>query len=260
MLANLLPGLRDVRAPLSAGCIWLLTLWLIVEHRVPTREQAHGVWASLYRLGGLLGPAALLASAAFAAYLIGAMLMVRVATVNVQEARKTARLRNIQMALRPRVSKLAFDDLIRFLQTQGRVPVPGQGEVRDPRREQGERGLVNLVARDVLGETRQLRIKLLIANYDLFNEYDRAVGEAEFRKNVAYALVGLAAALSRLYSPWWALMLIVPLRLYIAGVGSERVANDVIIQAVVAGLLEPATLTGAAGLPAVPAERGPQGP
>jgi hypothetical protein len=49
------------------------------------------------------------------------------------------------------------------------------------------------VARDVLGETRQLRIKLLIANYDFFNEYERAVGEAEFRKNVLYALVGLAS-------------------------------------------------------------------
>ncbi|MFG2969896.1 hypothetical protein ACGFZS_42155 [Streptomyces sp. NPDC048288] len=234
-----------------------MTLWLIMERRVPTREQAHGVWASLYRLGGLLGPTGALASAAFAAYLIGAMLMVRVATVNVQEARKTAWLRNMQTAFRPRVSRLAFDDLIHFLQAQGRVLVPTPEEARDPRQEQSQRGLVNLVARDVLGETRQLRIKLLIANYDLFNEYDRAVGEAEFRKNVAYSLIGLAAALSWLYSPWWALMLVVSFRLYVAGVGSERIANDVIIEAVVAGLLEPATLTGAAGLPAVPVERGP---
>ncbi|MFI6346731.1 hypothetical protein [Streptomyces sp. NPDC050560] len=234
-----------------------MTLWLTVEHRIPTREQARGVWASLYRLGGLMGSAGLLASAAFAAYLVGAMLMVRVSDVNVQEARKTARLRNIQLTLTPRVSKLAFDDLVRFLQEQGRVPVPRSGAARDRRRERGERGVVNLVARDVLGETRQLRIKLLIANYDLFNEYDRAVGEAEFRKNVAYSLAGLAAALSWLYSPWWALLLVVPFRLYIAGVGSERIANDVIIQAVVARLLEPATLTGAAGLPAVPTEQGP---
>ena len=71
-----------------------------------------------------MGPAALLASAAFAAYLIGAMLMVRVATVNVQEARKTARLRNIQMALTPRVSKLVFDDLVSFLQGQERRLLP----------------------------------------------------------------------------------------------------------------------------------------
>jgi hypothetical protein len=74
-----------------------------VEHQVPTKEQARGVWASLYPLGGLIGPAALLASAAFAAYLIGSMLMARVATTNVREARKTARLRNVQMALRPRI-------------------------------------------------------------------------------------------------------------------------------------------------------------
>ncbi|MDJ0466969.1 hypothetical protein, partial [Streptomyces sp. H27-C3] len=94
-----------------------------------------------------------------------------------------------------------------------------------------------------------------IANYDLFNEYDRAVGEAEFRKNVAYALVGLTAALSWLESPWWALLLVLSVRLYVAGVGSERSANDVLIQAVVAGLVLPGALSGAAGVPAVPARR-----
>ena len=31
MLVNLLPGLRDLRAPLSAGFIWLLGIWLLVE-------------------------------------------------------------------------------------------------------------------------------------------------------------------------------------------------------------------------------------
>ncbi|MFE7892644.1 hypothetical protein [Streptomyces sp. NPDC057412] len=134
-------------------------------------------------------------------------------------------------------------------------PKPETGPGGDPERERGERLVVNLAARDILGETRQLRTKLLIANYDLFNEYDRAVGEAEFRKNVAYALVGLTAALTWLQSPWWALLLIVSARLYIAGVGSERAANDVIVQAVVAELITPLALTGAAGVPAVPEGR-----
>jgi hypothetical protein len=255
MLANLLPGLRDVRAPLSAGCIWLLTLWLVLGDRVPTRQQADGVWASLYRLGDLIGPAGVLASGSFLAYLIGAMLAVRVVTVNAQEAPKSARFWDAKTIITPRVSRLAFNDLVSFLQDQGRVPAP-QPDVNGtggPQRTRGERLVVSLAARDILGETRQLRTKLLIANYDLFNEYDRAVGEAEFRKNVAYALVGLTAALSWLQSPWWALMLVISVRLYIAGVGSERAANDVIIQAVVAALVTPVALSGAAGVPAVPA-------
>lgn len=42
-------------------------------------------------------------------------------------------------------------------------------------REPGERLTVNLAVREILGETRQLRTKLLVANADLFNGYDRAV-------------------------------------------------------------------------------------
>ncbi|MFD3504060.1 hypothetical protein ACFWWT_13465 [Streptomyces sp. NPDC058676] len=257
MLANLLPGLRDVRAPLSTGCIWLLTLWLVLGDRVPTQQQAHGVWVSLYRLGGLIGPAGVLAAGAFLAYLIGAMLAVRVVTVNTQEAPKTARFWDARTTITPRVSRLAFNDLVAFLQDEGRIPAP-QPETNSGaglERQRGERLVVNLAARDILGETRQLRIKLLTANYDLFNEYDRAVGEAEFRKNVAYALVGLTAALSWLQSPWWALLIVVSVRLYVAGVGSERAANDVLIQAVVAGLVTPVALSGAAGVPAVPTRR-----
>ncbi|KUN62088.1 hypothetical protein AQJ46_32740 [Streptomyces canus] len=257
LLANLLPGLRDVRAPLSTGCIWLLTLWLILEDRVPTPQKAHGVWGSLYRLGDLIGPAGVLASGAFLAYLIGAMLAVRVVTVNAREAPKAARFRSGGTALAPRVSRLAYDDLVSFLQDQGRLarPVPEGTAAVNPERERGERLVVGLAVRDILGETRQLRTKLLIASYDLFNEYDRAVGEAEFRKNVAYALLGLTATLSWLQSPWWALLLVVSARLYVAGVGSERAANDVIVQAVVAGLITPLSITGAAGVPAVPTGR-----
>ncbi|MHC3471635.1 hypothetical protein ACYF6T_23470 [Streptomyces sp. 7R007] len=224
---------------------------------MPDPQQAHGVWASLYRLDDLIGPAGTLASGAFLAYLIGAMLSVRVVTVNAKEAPKAGRFWGARTTLTPRVSRLAYDDLVGFLRDQGRVPPkPEVNAAGDLERERGERLVVNLAARDILGETRQLRTKLLIANYDLFNEYDRAVGEAEFRKNVAYALVGLTATLSWLQSPWWALMLIVSARLYIAGVGSERAANDVIVQAVVAELITPLALTGAAGVPAVPARRG----
>lgn len=257
LLANLLPGLRDVRAPLSTGCIWLLTLWLILEDRVPTPQRAHGVWASLYRLGDLIGPAGVLASGAFLAYLVGAMLAVRVVTVNAREAPNAARFRSGGTALAPRVSRLAYDDLVSFLQDQERLPrpVPGGTATTNPERERGERLVAGLAVRDILGETRQLRTKLLIASYDLFNEYDRAVGEAEFRKNVAYALLGLTATLSWLQSPWWALLLIVSARLYVAGVGSERAANDVIVQAVVAGLITPLSITGAAGVPAIPTGR-----
>lgn len=103
MLANLLPGIRDVRAPLSAGCIWLLTLWLLSEDRVPTRQRARGVWASLYRLGTWIGPTGVLAAGTFLAYLIGAVLAVRVVTVNAREAPKRVKFWESRTIV-PRVS------------------------------------------------------------------------------------------------------------------------------------------------------------
>ncbi|MFI1169083.1 hypothetical protein ACH4UM_37340 [Streptomyces sp. NPDC020801] len=254
MLTNLLPGLRDVRAPLAAGCIWLLTLWLILEDRLPTRQQARGIWASLYRLGGLVGAGGVFAAGAFLAYLVGAVLSVRVVTVNAHKAPRTWRFWE-SGTLPPPVSRLALNDLVAFLQEHGTLlPSDPQASMNAERR-RGQRQVVDLAVRAILGETRQLRTKLLLANSELFNEYDRAVAEAEFRKNVAFASVGLTAALGWLHSPWWASLLIFVGRLYQAGVGSERAANDVIVQAVVAGLVTPAALSEAAGVPAVPSGR-----
>jgi hypothetical protein len=249
VLTNVLPGLRDVRAPLSAGFIWLVTLWLLLEDRVPTRHEASGVWASLYRLGAVIGTTGVLAAGTFLAYLIGAVLAVRVVTVNAREAPKRLMFWKSR-TVGPRLSRLAFTDLVTFLQAHGKFPA------REPSADMGtrpgERLTVNLAVREILGETRQLRTKLLLANADLFNEYDRAVGEAEFRKNVSFALVGLTAALTWHHSPWWALLLVFVVRLYSAGVSSERAANDVIVQAVVANLVTPFFLDSAAGVPAVP--------
>lgn len=73
MLTSLLPGLRDLRAPLSAGAIWLLSIWFVAEPSVPDLEGATGIVASAYRLGGLLSAIGLGTVLAFAAYLVGSL-------------------------------------------------------------------------------------------------------------------------------------------------------------------------------------------
>jgi hypothetical protein len=40
VLTSLLPGLRELRAPLSAGTIWLLAGWFAVEPSVPASGEA----------------------------------------------------------------------------------------------------------------------------------------------------------------------------------------------------------------------------
>ena len=70
MLAGILPGLRDVRAPLAAGYLWLCFGWLIVSDDVATAE---GVVGRVVELGGVVTDAALAVAASFAAYLIGSL-------------------------------------------------------------------------------------------------------------------------------------------------------------------------------------------
>jgi hypothetical protein len=73
MLSTLLPGVRELRAPLAAGYILLLAAWIALEPRIPEAAEATGLVATLYRLNDALSGFGLAAAATFAAYLIGSL-------------------------------------------------------------------------------------------------------------------------------------------------------------------------------------------
>ena len=73
MLANLLPGIRELRAPLAAGYIWLIALWLTFEPGFPNRAGADGLLASLYRLTDELSTVGIGVVVSFVAYIVGAL-------------------------------------------------------------------------------------------------------------------------------------------------------------------------------------------
>jgi hypothetical protein len=77
MIMNLLPGLRELRAPLVSGYLWLLSAWLFLSHMnwLPSRRPpGNGEVARLWDLGGTLGKTVVLAAVTFIAYLIGSFL------------------------------------------------------------------------------------------------------------------------------------------------------------------------------------------
>jgi len=76
ILASLLPGVRAIRAPLAAGLVLLLAVWLAVEPSVPMAAEATGVYESLNRLGELGQSFGAVALVSFTAYLVGSMYMV----------------------------------------------------------------------------------------------------------------------------------------------------------------------------------------
>jgi hypothetical protein len=72
MLANLLPGLRDLRAPLSAGYLWLVTGWLYFAPQLPaSAANSTGVMHDVYRVIEAASPAAIGVGLSFLAYLVG---------------------------------------------------------------------------------------------------------------------------------------------------------------------------------------------
>jgi hypothetical protein len=73
MLANLLPGLRDVRTPLAAGYTWLVALWVALEPRIPTSPDGDTVLGSFDRARKGLSITALGVAFSFTAYLIGTL-------------------------------------------------------------------------------------------------------------------------------------------------------------------------------------------
>jgi hypothetical protein len=81
VLSNLLPGLRDLRAPLSAGLLWLFAAYLAVA---PLPSPPEGLIASIDGLREALGPIAQAAAILFVAYLVGSFVQEVGAVVGVK--------------------------------------------------------------------------------------------------------------------------------------------------------------------------------
>ena len=68
MLANLLPGLRDLRAPLAAGYLWLAAGWLYLAPQLPaSANDATGVMKDIYRVVDASEPVTIAAGLTFVA-------------------------------------------------------------------------------------------------------------------------------------------------------------------------------------------------
>ena len=73
LLTNLLPGLRELRAPLTAGYLWLTFIWLLVAEDLPEQAPITGLLSAIYRLIDALGPVSAAIATSLVAYLIGAV-------------------------------------------------------------------------------------------------------------------------------------------------------------------------------------------
>lgn len=72
ILASALPGFRDLRAPLTAGYLWLVFAWVAIKPDIGTRPT-NDVARALYDLGESVGPFWIGLGVSVAAYLIGSV-------------------------------------------------------------------------------------------------------------------------------------------------------------------------------------------
>jgi len=289
MLTNLLPGLRDLRAPLAAGYLWLAGFWLLVVNAVPARSAATGVLAHIYTLASALGRGTVLVAISFVAYLIGSVLSVdadgavvaslapRVTRVlGERESINIVQVRGVNIT--GRLSIKVIDDIIDKaiqLKASAVLPImPGKFHDNDddtikvvlaewnagvkypifPRRhgrllhhEYERYGWVNSpwallssnMIENLLREIRQLVTKLRVSSPPLFDQYDRARGEAEFRISVAFPLIFLAGVLAWKWTPLWLLLLLGVILIMESGLRRAREATDVVAQAALAGYVTP---------------------
>ena len=98
------PGFRDLRAPLIAGYLWLIFLWILIKpdiHKRPNNEVA----AAVYDLAKDAGPIWIGLGVGVAAYLIG----------------------SVSQALSPLIGHKALPEIAEAV--WGRVPRPGTGKL-----------------------------------------------------------------------------------------------------------------------------------
>jgi len=72
-MANLIPGVREVRAPLAAGYLWLFAIYLAFAPAIPSRADATGAWDSLQALEAAATTVGVGLALSFAAYLVGSV-------------------------------------------------------------------------------------------------------------------------------------------------------------------------------------------
>jgi hypothetical protein len=224
MLASLLPGLRDVRTPLTVGYLWVLILWIWFADNLPREVPAEdGPIRRVFELSGVLGDGAVLAGLSFVAYLLGALLTLPV------ESGVIGRLLTASPAFsfEARQTAMEYDALQDSIQRRLSAPPFTSLSMaeQDPLRHE-----IGRAARSGAGN---LRPRLLTSNQEMYGEYDRLASEGSFRINLGPPLLALGLTAAWQISWLWApLTLVVATVLLFQGANRARLANSVLQRAV----------------------------
>jgi hypothetical protein len=264
MLASLLPGLRDVRTPITVGYLWLTFAWVVWGDRIPDgRPNGDGLIARVYDVSEFLGNTTLLAALSFVAYILGAIVTIPVEgrfgrvfgsmprllsvprTGPTRRARERARRRRL---LKGRDTLDEFHDFLLGMSTDDwvrseaawrlemdraltgnahfRASMFARSKVEDQLRENG-RELSRPEVEALTASPELLRPRLLASGRtEVYGEYDRQAAEGSFRINIALPVLALGVA-TGIEVAWF----LIPIALVVAALlllqGSNRLEASV---------------------------------
>jgi hypothetical protein len=216
ILASALPGFRDLRAPLTAGYLWLIFLWIVLKPDLATRPT-NEIAGAVYDLGKSAGSLWIGIAIGVVAYLIGSV-------SQIMSPALSASLSGIWEALYAHyeIRQLEGKRLPKAFVNYHRDPVDkydleaaGKYSRSPPRDEEGEFvdtdqiiGNRGYMARVGIRQEIKLPATLLIGKEpQLFTEADRLKSESQFRLAIVPPLAVITIYISGSLSFWWALLL-----------------------------------------------------
>jgi hypothetical protein len=249
VLSAILPGARQVRAPLAAGATWLLTIWLAIEPGLAESTKATGIYASLVRLSDATGNAVVLAVIGFLAYMLGSVTTSAVLALARDALPKAHRGNPVRSLVLARV--FAADARLReHTEIASLDEAAARPEARDLFAPPAEEPFVrdgdnpvqiteNLEVRiRRYGSWREAKLQLLSKDPQLYAELDRHEAERELRLALLAPLLALTIVVAVRVGPWYAslalavtglaLLWVLKVQAAMAREWSERVLLDVI--------------------------------
>jgi hypothetical protein len=218
LLASALPGFRDLRAPLTAGYLWLLLLWIWLRPDLAIRPS-NEIAGAVYDLGKAVGPIWVGLGVSLAAYLIGSVSQslspaLEEAISRVWRASFVPLLRlgpkikwlPMQFTTLPQLPTAKYWDQAVEVTAKLNIPEGADSDAEQQAYKDAE-ALIRYesdVASDQLDRDISLPATLLLGQQpQLFTEADRLKAESQFRLAVVPPLTAITIAASLSQSPWW---------------------------------------------------------
>jgi uncharacterized protein YjbI with pentapeptide repeats len=256
MLVNLLPGLRELRAPLAAGYIWLSALWLVFRSSLPPRAEPTGIIGAIYSLATAADAITVGIVASFTAYLVGSLSqgvfddLLRAAAPFVRtrlflrddpaSGRVASQMFGSVVLMRGELSRAGVSVLSTFIHEQlntrlekleHRYGNPGHADL--------PLALLGRYLSTLFHEFRIVQTRLVGQSEALFAQHDRLRAEAEFRRALIVPLAVLIGVVAHQTSWFWLSALLVMVLLYRDAVKLQESAGDILADAIGASTVTP---------------------